>query len=527
MGAATGTVLLLTAACGQGQLDASGSTTTAGPATTTTAGSATTTTAAPSPEHLEDALARLDEIVHGVMEQTGVPGIAVAVVHGDEVRALRGYGLREEGQAETVDSDTVFQLASLSKSISSTAVAALVGEGVISWDDPVQPHLPGFTLSDEWVGEHVTFADLFSHRSGLPAGAGDDLEIIGYDRSEIIEKLRMQPLRPFRDTFGYANFGLTTAGQAAANAAGLTFEEVMQTRLFDPAGMDSATSRYEDFLSRPNRATIHAMVDGVWAPDFIRDPDAQAPAGGISASVRDLSHWLRLQIGGGNLDGEEIVEESALDETHIPHVVSRIDSVDQPVASYALGWDIEIDPAGRVRWAHSGAFNQGTATRAVIVPEADLGIVVLTNAAPIGAPEAIASEFLDVALDGEVTEDWLEVWGGRFAYLTAANPDLGPRPTDPAAPQADDVYVGTYANEYYGTMEVTVSDDGGLVLVAGPGQVRYELSTWDGDTFVYTPYPEVPKYQAAANFTVGEDGRATTLVLPELNGTGLGTFTRV
>jgi CubicO group peptidase (beta-lactamase class C family) len=169
---------------------------------------------------VEAALPALEEIVAAAMDETGVPGIATAVVYDDEVVFAEGAGVRAAGSGEPVTPETIFEIASLSKPISSTVVAGAVGEDILGWDDPVVEHDPDFALSDPLVGRNVTVADLFAHRSGLPGQAGNELEAIGVERDEIIRRLRLVPLGDFRSTYSYSNFGLTAGGETAAIAAG-------------------------------------------------------------------------------------------------------------------------------------------------------------------------------------------------------------------------------------------------------------------------------------------------------------------
>ncbi len=232
-------------------------------------------------QQVDDALGMIDGFVEAEMEKTGVPGVAVAVVYDDEVVFAEGYGVREVGTDDAVSADTVFQIASLSKPITGTALAGLVSKGIIDWDEPVHPYAPDLIFSDPWVTDHVTFADLYSHRSGLPGGVGESLDIFGYTRDEILARLRYVPLNPFRATYAYTNFGMTAGGDAAAKAAGVSFEDMIDEQLFEPAGMATASARYADFLERPDRATIHVRLDGEWVPGPTRMPDAQAPAGGV------------------------------------------------------------------------------------------------------------------------------------------------------------------------------------------------------------------------------------------------------
>jgi CubicO group peptidase (beta-lactamase class C family) len=290
---------------------------------------------------VEDSIAMLDAIVKTDMEKTGVPGVAVAVVFGDEVVYAQGYGVRSTETDAPVKPETVFQIASLSKPVSSTIMAALVSNGAFDWDDPAGPYIASTPFSDPWVTDHVTFADLFSHRSGLPGAAGNNLEAFGYDRATILDRLRYVPLNPFRATYSYSNFAMTLGGEAGAAAAGTTWEDASANVLFDPVGMTSTSMRYDDFLARPNRAELHVEIDGDWVPEFERAPDAQAPAGGVSSNVVDLAQWMRVQLNEGMLGDERIVDEEALDATHTPHIMNRpLHPVTSPASFYGLGWSI-------------------------------------------------------------------------------------------------------------------------------------------------------------------------------------------
>ncbi len=497
--------------------------TTTSPATPDDAGSASddSPAAGVTREQVDAVLPQIDGIVDANMALTEVPGVAVAVVHDDEVVFAKGYGVREVGKPDPITPETVFQLASLSKPFSSTAVARLVSEGVIKWDDPVQPYLPEFVLSDPWVTERVTFADLFSHRSGLPGLAGTRLETIGYSRDEILARLRFVALNPFRATYSYSNFGLTAGGEAAAKAAGVSFEDLMDQQLFDLAGMTASSARYADFEAEPNRASIHNRVDGQWVPAAARNPDPQAPAGGISSSLDDVATWVRLQLGAGTLDGKPIIGEQALAATHAPHINTSRPGLpyDAQASFYGLGWSLTTDHLGQLRWTHSGAFSNGAHTSVMLLPEEQLGVVVLTNAMPVGTAEAISDQIIDRIVVGEDTQDWPKIWAGRYDGLFSPDPSLADVP-DPATPAlSNDAYLGTYANDYYGTFEV-IADGAGMALVEGPAKLTFPLTHWDANTFTIIADAELPEVAEKVEFTIGPDGRASALTVPDPAGQG-------
>src|SRR3954464_10487706 len=261
---------------------------------------------------VDNAVAKLDRIADELMKKSGIPGMAVAVVHGGKTVYAKGFGVRDVRSGEKVDPDTVFQLASLSKPLSSTVVAHQVGVNAIEWDTPLVSKLPWFSLSDPAVTNMVAVGDMFAHRSGLPDHAGDMLEDLGYDRRYVLEHLRQLPLDPFRISYAYTNFGLTAGAEAVAKSAGKSWEDLADEVLYRPLGMASTSSRFDEFVSRPNRAVGHIHVDGRYDPRYVRDPQPEAPAGGVSSSVNDLTHWMNMVLGDGSYDGRQIVDAKAL-----------------------------------------------------------------------------------------------------------------------------------------------------------------------------------------------------------------------
>lgn len=484
-------------------------------------------------ESVTAAIDKLEGIIQDAMASSGVPGLAVAVVFQDEVVHLAGYGVREAGTSDPIDADTVFQLASISKSISSTLVAAVAGDGDVTWDTHLVDLIPDFALFDPWATREVTIRDCFCHRTGLPGFAGDDLEDLGYDRDAILHRLRfLRPASSFRSTYAYTNFVLTAGAVAAAAATGKAWEDLIAARLYQPLGMTNTSSRFDDFMAATNRAHGHVLVDGAYVAKYQREPQAQAPAGGVSSSVRDLAQWMRLQLGNGTVDGTEVVDAEALGETHRPHMASShpANPDSQRTGFYGLGLNVSFDSQGRVRLSHSGAFLQGAGTTVSLVPAEQLGIVVLTNAAPTGLAEGIALSFVDLADTGAVALDYIEAMGGVIGaqlaptYGTAV--DYAAPPAD-AAPALDlAAYAGTFTNTYFG--EATVdAEDGGLVLRLGPEQTAYPVRHFDRDVFLYQPVGENAYGESAVIFAVGADGRAVSVVIENLDLNQQGTFTRV
>ncbi len=473
---------------------------------------------------------QLEDYVQKGMQKTGVPGVAVAIVYEDKVVYLKGFGVRRVGESTPVDADTVFQLASMSKPIATTVLATLVSAHTISWDDKIAALDPEFKLSDANVTANVTIRDLLSHRSGLPTSAGDMLEDLGFSRPVILHQMRYIPMAgEFRKSYNYSNFPFTEAGIAAAKKAGESWEELAEARLFKPLGMTETSYRWSDYRNAENKADIHVFVDGKAVPRYLRDPDAEAPAGGASSSVRDLAQWVRLQLADGRWNGKQTVAVDVLAETHAPQMERGTDPETGKASLYAMGWGLDRDPQGRLIVGHSGAFVMGVGTTVQMMPGDHLGIVVLTNAVPTGLAEAVAVDFLERFHSGKVSKDWLSVTGPHFkkvmdsAFSGSKDYSTMARPAPATAAKPLSAYTGVYQNDYYGKIEI--NEDNGALWMRLPAEGSlYPLTHWDGDTFVYRYKGEPGKMRRGVKFTLGD--RPGVLV-ENLAEEGSGTFTKV
>lgn len=427
---------------------------------------------------VRSALRELDALVERLRTQAQVPGVAVAVVYRGQTLHRQGYGLRSAGQAQAVDADTVFQLASVSKSLAATVVARQVGEGVIRWDSRVKPLLPELELSNAQSTAQLTVGHLFSHLSGLGDHAGDQLEDLGYTREQIFSRLRHVPVRPLGSHYAYTNLGLTAGAEAVARAAGMSaWEELCERTLYAPLGMRRSSSRYADFAAHSNRAASHQWLNGRYQTGTPRQPDVQSAAGGASASVKDMARWMTLVLDKGRFEGKLLIQPEALEAALTA----------QPNSGYGYGFNVGKDPGGRRMASHSGAFLLGAATCHMMWLDAGLGITVLTNAQPRGLAEAIAVSFSELAFDGKISKDWLAHFAGHMAPMYEPFGALAaqPAPRSPQAPRALHSYTGRYTNAYYGDAFITLQGDQ-LWLTLGPQrQQKHALSHWNADRFVF------------------------------------------
>ena len=330
--------------------------------------------------------------------------------------------------------------------------------------------------------------------------------------------------------------GISSGAVAAAKAAGQSWPDVAKQKIYSPLGMSSTSSTYADFLTRSNRASLHVppngMANGTWILGPKRNADAQAPAAGVSSSANDLAQWLRMELANGTYNGKPVVQAEALLEARTPQVVRGTNPATGYPGFYGLGWNWDIDSAGYIVLSHAGAFSQGARTYVHMLPEENIGMIVLSNAFPTGLPEGIAYTFFDYLHYNRSTEDWLQIWDNAYNALTAgytqAEAPYVQAPSMPAPALNLSAYEGTYNNDYVGNVSVTASGQS-LNLGVGPvGNVTMiPLTHWDRDLFLSYPTPELPTIPNSVMFSIGSDGRASQVVLDAFNGDGAGKLTRV
>ena len=335
----------------------------------------------------------LDAYARQVQADWHVPGLAIAVVQNDSVAFARGYGVRRLGETEPVDADTLFAIASNSKAFTTAALAILVDEGKLNWDDRVRKHLPEFALYDPFVSDEMTVRDLVCHRSGLDTFSGDLLWYeTGYTAEEILRRARqLNPTSSFRSKYGYQNLMYIAAGQVIERVSGKTWAAFVDERILTPLGMERTTTSVRDF--QDNVASPHNNSGaGGSADDSPDSPLRPLPHGnvdncwvrcGLNASVNDLARWMRLQLGRGTIDGKQIFSREQSWEMWQPQImlpVSESQATDVPsrhFRAYGLGW-VLFDYQGVKVLNHGGGLD-GMISQTAIVPERNLGVVVLTN----------------------------------------------------------------------------------------------------------------------------------------------------
>jgi CubicO group peptidase (beta-lactamase class C family) len=465
------------------------------------------------PGELKKILAAFEKYAAGAQKAWQVPGMAMAVVQGDKVVYAKGFGVKELGQADPVTKETLFQIGSTSKAFTSALVGMLVDEQKFGWQDQVVELFADFQMYDPWVTRQFLVEDLMAQRSGLRSHAGDLQTILGFHRPHIIRTLRyLQPVSSFRSQFAYQNGLFLVAGALIQKYSGKSWEENVQERIFTPLGMSVSSTDFKALRQAKNRATGHVInkegkVEVLpWDWPFHEAPYICGPAGGINSNVLDMGKWLRLQLGKGKFAGKRLLSEKNLEFIQIPKTIAG--SRWGLRHFYCEAWMYTPRCPYPLIWHNGGT--QGNKTVVALVPEAGIGLVVLSNLVT-ELPEALALAFYDLYFHKPARD-----WSGKLLQefqKAQKKGKLPPRPGSPAPRLPLKNYVGTYANPVYGPLAVTADQDT-LAGSLGPKKVKVLLRPWDRDTFIYT-LPEVDqgKEPGGASFRIGLDGRAQSLFL--------------
>jgi len=438
----------------------------------------------------------LDAYVARAMKTFEVPGIAVAIVKDSKVVLAKGYGVRRLGESSAIDADTLFGIGSNTKAFTTAALATLVDEGKISWDDHVYERLPGFQMYDPYVSHEMTIRDLLCHRSGMGLGEGDLLfwPNTTFTRDEVIYRLRfMKPATSFRSHYAYDNLLYLAAGQIIPAVTGKSWEVYIQEKILRPLGMAHSTLSNSNFKLGDNVAWPHSRLDGKLQSIPFVVLDNAAPAGSINSSVNEMAKWVTLQLNRGEFpDGSRrLFSEKQSNEMWSAQTILGTEAPPQlaamkpKFAAYGLGWGLR-DYHGRKLVSHSGGV-AGTVTRVMLVPEEKLGVVVLTNAEEEGAFESVLFHILDHYF-GVSGNDWIAMMKAAKDAEIAEAAEItrrlaGSRATDSRPALALEKYAGVYNDAWYGTATMRM-EAGKLVfsLDHTPKAVG-DVEHWQFETF--------------------------------------------
>ncbi len=478
---------------------------------------------------LDGKLKEIDDYANNVVQtwadKSGA-GMAVAIVRDDKVVSAKGYGIRELGKPDRVDADTVFAIASNSKAFTTAALAILVDEKKLAWDDKVSKYLPDFQMYDPWVTNELTIRDLVTHRVGLDTFSGDLLWYeTTYSPDEILRRLRhLKPVSSFRTQFGYQNLMFIAAGKVVEKASGKSWCSFITDRILTPLGMSRTTCSINNLPD--NAAWPHNESGGKLRKLHRGNVDGSYSAAALNSSVTDLSKWIRLQLAGGKFNGQQIISEAQAWGLHQPYLAQQISlggSRSNPTRHFsgvASGWFV-YDYHGVKVINHSGGLD-GMLSYTVLIPEKQVGFVILTNSES-PAFTVMMNKVRDVFVDAP-KRDWnAEAVAQVAAMKNASEQELAKadaervKNTRPSLALAN--YAGTYSDKMYGDVTIT-EENGRLVMrfLPSPNFVA-DLEHWHYDTFQIKWRPSVAYNfpRGFVTFNIDRNARAEKLIVDQPN----------
>lgn len=443
--------------------------------------------------------ADIDMWVERTRREFDVPGIAVSIVKDGRTVFAKGYGVRRLGESAVVDEQTIFGLASNSKAFTAAALAMLVDEGKLRWDDAVIQHIPSFQMYDPYVTRELTVRDTLCHRTGLGLGAGDLLfwPDTNTTRDEVVAAARwIRPASSLRSRYAYNNLMFVVAGQILEKVSRQKWDDFVRERILEPAGMRQARISSASFRPGENIAFPHSRgwdLEGTLVPIAPTRDDVWAAAAGIKANALDMARWLTVQLALGQVaGGPRLWTEAQARQMWAPHTLLQVtapapgfEASKANFIAYGLGWNLR-DQQGRKIVMHTGGLT-GMVTTTLMVPEERLALVVLTNQEEGGAMAAISQHILDHNF-GLAPTDWIALYAKRRAEQmerakleARKQEEARARDSRPSLPLVK--YAGTYRDAWYGEARITLSEGQLRMHMARTPTMKGALQHWQHDTF--------------------------------------------
>ena len=461
---------------------------------------------------IDPRIADLDAYVTRATREWNAPGLAIAVVKDGKIVFEKGYGVREIGKSGVIDTATIFPIASTTKAMTAAALAMLVDEGKVKWDDPVTKYIPSLQLYDPYVTRELTVRDLLTHRAGV--GNSDFLwYLTDLPHAEIIKRLRLvKPDYSLRSSFAYQNVMYSLAGDVIAAASGVPWEQFVSTRIFQPIGMTRTFPTFREAKAQSNMASPHWRSGDTLTVIDQAPIDAISAAGGVWSDIADMAKWTRFLLDSGKIGSTRYIKPSTFAELFAPQASVPPDEF-YPSArlthahwmTYGFGW-FQQDYRGRMVNFHTGSID-GSVAIIGLIPEERLGVYVLANADHVEVRHALMLRVFDLFL-GEPIRDWSAELQKVYAARTAgrdssrrAEEAKRVRGTKPSL--ALEKYVGVYSDSLAGKLELTWV--GGRLRARTSSMLAGNVEHWQYDTFRIR-WDRVAAGSDFMTFTIGEGG---------------------
>lgn len=405
--------------------------------------------------------AAFDRYVSQAARDWHVPALAISIVKDDSLVFAKGYGVLQAGASRRADEHTRFAIGSTTKAMTSAALAMLVDEGKLHWNDRVTRYIPELQLADPWATRELTIRDLLTHRTGL---GGTDLFWAAswkYSQAEVIRRLRyVQPTASFRSEWQYQNVMYALGGTIIERVSGMSWDAFIRTRIFAPLGMTESEALVSSIVGKSNVAVPHVLVGDSVTVVPIHSTDGVASAGSVWSSVTDMSKWMRFVLDSGRVGQKRLISIVNFRELVTPQIAAPMAQypalalAKADFFSYGLGWFIQ-DYRGQMVWMHTGSID-GMCAIIGLMPNQRVGVYILENLDHAELRHGLMYSAFDL-YNGGRTRDWSAELKTLFAHPAAPALASAPRATTPPS-LALERYAGTYVDSAYGDVRVTFAN---------------------------------------------------------------------
>jgi CubicO group peptidase (beta-lactamase class C family) len=464
----------------------------------------------------------LDKLIENTLTTFDVPGISVGILKDGKIVYAKGHGVRSLTNKKEMNENTLVGVASNSKGFTCFALAMMVDEGKLNWDDKVRKHIPEFQLYDAWVTEQFTVRDLVTHRSGMSLGAGDLMffpEGNDFTVKDVINNVKyLKPESSFRSKFAYNNNMFIIAGEVLKRVSGLSWEAFIEQKIMQPVGMINSKASYNRVTNRTNIIDAHTRTEGkvVQIPhDWSETANA---AGGIVSNVKDMLTWASFLMNDAvTADGKRLLSTKQFHELwqlQTPLKVGKGDWYNSNFRGYGLGWFLTDVKGGYKQVYHTGGL-LGTVTQFTMIPDLDLGIIVLTNQMNGNAFNTITNTIKDSYL-GYENRNWLKTYGDKNRNYLQFNDSLKAAvyskvalaKTNQSVPTPSQI-VGTYSDDWFGDIVISFDKNKYLIKSERSADITGELLPYNQTTYVAKWNNRSFDADVFVQFSFDENGNAT------------------
>jgi len=436
-------------------------------------------------------IAAIEKYIEKARVDWGVPGMSVAIVKEGKIVSNRGYGVKQAGENAPVDKNTLYAIASNTKAFVSSSLAVLHQQGKVSLDDKVQDYIPGFKLYDAYASSEATIRDLLCHRAGLGTYSGD---VIWYKSNltadEVVEKIQFVPRAySFRGGYGYSNLMFITAGEVVRKASGVAWNSFVKKTFFDPLAMDRSITSINELRAKGNYAIPHKPVAEENVPIAWTNWDNMGAAGGIISSSTDMAKWMVFQLNNGIAGQDTILHPAVQNILWTPHnnytvsIRARQSNPGVKFSGYGLGWSVS-DYFGNRMITHGGGYD-GMYSQVAMIPEQNLGIVILTN-----TMKGIATPLRYYIINQFIQEDMRD-WSAEALLRTKRESGMQrairerkeSRVVNTKSSLPESSYAGKYQTDMLGPIHIVYDGDDLFMNFENSPELTASLEHWHYDTW--------------------------------------------